>query len=573
MNTDKRNMMLALAFALAMAAGAAQAAAKPNILLILADDMGYSDVGCFGGEIKTPNIDTLAKRGMRATGFCTAPTCSPTRSMLLSGVDSHVAGLGNMGEFIKPPSSQVGKPGYEGQLNDRVVCMATVLRDAGYHTYMAGKWHMGEEKGVNWPVDRGFERDFTLMQGGGSNWDDMMYPNPAHPHLTFTLNGEPLKHLPEGHFSSQAYSDFIMKSVDEHKDDGKPFFAYLSFQAVHSPFGVPDDWLNKYSGQYDAGYEAIRAARIARMKDMGLLAKDVVPSPKLPRIPAWDSLPADKKKLSARRMEIYAAMLENMDYHIGRVVSHLKEIGKLDNTLIIFFSDNGAEPTELAMLVEKVFSPEGKKWFLDKFDQRPENWGKKGSAVDYGAAWAQAGVGPFFLFKGFVAEGGIRCPLIIAGPGVNHAGDINKSLIHVMDIAPTLYELAGAEHPSTKPGSKIAPLQGKSLVPLLAGKAETVRRPTDWIGWELFGNRAVRQGDWKILNILRAAGGTGDWQLFNVANDPGETKDLAKENPAKLNELIAVWEQYAKKNGVLLTGDGPYNRPGNKTTIEEDLAD
>jgi arylsulfatase len=199
---------------------------RPNILLIVADDMGYSDIGAFGGEIKTPNLDALAARGLRATSFYVGPTCSPTRSMLLSGTDNHVAGLGNMAEFLGP--KQKGKPGYEGHLNSRVATLATVLRDAGYHTYMAGKWHMGEEP-ENWPAARGFERDFTLLQGGGSNWADMKYPNPAHPRLTFTLNGKQLEKLPENHFSSEAYANFIMKSVDENKDDGKPFFAYLSF--------------------------------------------------------------------------------------------------------------------------------------------------------------------------------------------------------------------------------------------------------------------------------------------------------------------------------------------------------
>jgi arylsulfatase A-like enzyme len=572
--TRRQNLIVAacvstLTLLLGIVAPAHGADKKPNILLIVADDMGYSDIGAFGGEIKTPNLDTLAARGLRATNFYVGPTCSPTRSMLLSGTDNHVAGLGNMAEYLGP--RQKGKPGYEGHLNSRVASIATVLRDAGYHTYMAGKWHLGEEPG-SWPAARGFERDFTLLQGGGSSWDDMMYPNPAHPHLTFTLNGKRLEKLPENHFSSEAYANFIMKSVDENKDDGKPFFAYLSFQAVHSPFAAPDDWLNKYQGQYDKGYDALRASRIARMKEMGIVGKNVQPFPRLPNIPAWDSLTPEQQKLSARKMEIYAAMLSNMDYQIGRVLDHLKEAGKLDNTLVIFFSDNGAEPVELATLVESAFSPEAKQWFLENFDQRPENWGRKGSAVSYGPAWAQVGATPFRMFKHYVAEGGIRSPLIIAGPGVKHAGGINDSFLHVMDIAPTLYDMAGAEHPSKKPGSRIAPLQGKSLVALLAGSANSTRGEGDWVGWELFGNRAIRQGDWKILNILRAAGGSGDWQLFNLKNDPAESRDLAKQNPIKLKEMIAVWGRYAKENGVILTGEGPFAK-GKEALVKDDLYD
>lgn len=542
---------------------------KPNILIIVADDMAYSDLGCFGGEIKTPNLDRLAQVGGRFTNFCVGPTCSPTRSMLLSGSDNHVAGLGNMAEFLGP--EQKGKPGYEGHLNSRVASIASVMRDTGYHTYMAGKWHMGEEPG-NWPAALGFERDFTLLQGGGSSWSDMMYPNPAHPHLTFTLNGKRLVKLPENHFSTEAYANFIMKSMDENKADAKPFFAYLSFQAVHSPFAVPDDWLDKYKGQYDQGYEALRAARLVRMKELGIVGKDVQPFPRLPKIPAWDSLTPEQRKLSARRMEIYAAMLANMDYHIGRVLDHLKEAGQLDNTLVIFFSDNGPEATELASLVASAFSADAKEWFTKNFDQRPENWGKKGSTVDYGAAWAQAGSVPFRMFKGYVTEGGIRSPLIIAGPGVKQAGSLNDAFLHVMDIAPTLYELAGAEHPSKKSDRKIAPLQGKSLVPLLTGKSESVRGDRDWVGWEMFGNRAVRRGDWKILNLLRAAGGTGEWQLFNLKADPSETHDLAKDHPEQLKELIALWDEYAKNNGVILSGDGPFKR-GKEASVAEDLGD
>jgi arylsulfatase A-like enzyme len=542
---------------------------KPNILIIVADDMAYSDLGCFGGEIKTPNLDRLARAGGRFTNFCVGPTCSPTRSMLLSGCDNHVAGLGNMAEFLGP--EQKGKPGYEGHLNSRVASIASVMRNTGYHTYMAGKWHMGEEPG-NWPAALGFERDFTLLQGGGSSWSDMMYPNPAHPRLTFTLNGKLLDKLPEDHFSTEAYANFIMKSVDENQADAKPFLAYLSFQAVHSPFAVPDDWLDKYKGQYDQGYEALRAARLARMKELGIVGKEVQPFPRLPRIPAWDSLTPEQRKLSARRMEIYAAMLANMDHHIGRVLDHLKEADQLDNTLVIFFSDNGPEPTELATLVASAFSADAKEWFMKNFDQRPENWGRKGSAVDYGVAWAQAGSVPFRLFKGYVSEGGIRSPLIIAGPGVKQTGGVNSALLHVMDIAPTLYELAGAEHPSQKPNGKIAPLQGKSLVPLLAGKSGAVRGERDWVGWELFGNRALRRGDWKILHLLRAAGGTGEWQLFNLKADPAETHDLAKDNPDQLKDLVALWDEYAKNNGVILSGDGPFMR-GKEASVAEDLGD
>ena len=527
---------------------------KPNILLIIADDMGYSDISCFGGEIQTPHLDSLAKSGLRATNFYVGPTCSPTRSMLLTGCDHHVAGFGNMDEFAGP--KQKGKPGYEGYLNDRVVPVAKLLRDAGYHTYWAGKSHMGYEPS-QWPAAMGFERDFTLLQGGGSNWSDMTYPNPAHPKLTFTLNGKPLDKLPDDHFSSQAYTDFIIQCNKEHQADGKPFFAYLSFQAVHSPFAAPDEWLDKFKGAYDKGYDAIRVERLERMKKLGIVGKDSVLSPRLPTIPAWDKLTPEQKKLSARRMEVYAAMLANMDHHIGRVIDHLKDTGQFENTVVFFMSDNGAEPVELGTLVESVFNADAKKWFFENFDTSIENLGRKGSATDYGAAWAQVGSTPFRFYKAWTAEGGIHSPVIIAGAGIKNAGAIKPAVMHVTDFVPTFLDLARAKHPS-ETDTKLAPLRGKSLTPLLAGKTESVRTDEDWIGEELFGNRMIRQGEWKLCYILKTAGGSGEWELFNLKTDPGETTDLSKQEPAKTKALLALWEEYVSQNGVILTDDGPF---------------
>ena len=535
-------------------ASAAEPARQPNILLIVADDMGYSDVGAFGGEIETPNIDALAQRGLSATNFYVAPTCSPTRSMLLTGTDNHVAGFGVMSEYTGP--QQKGKPGYEGHLNQRVTSIATLLRDSGYHTYMAGKWHLGEEKG-QWPADQGFERDFTLMQGGGSHWSDMGYPNPQHPNLTFTRNGKLLDKLPDDHFSTAAFSDFITQSIDENKADGKPFFAYLSYQAVHSPFALPDDWIDKYKGRYDQGYDALRAERLARMKAMGLVGADVSLAPRMPNVPAWDSLTPEQKKISARKMEVYAAMVANMDHHIGRVLGHLKANGQLDNTLVLFFSDNGAEPVELLELAASV-DPAMKVWLEKNWDTRPENCGRKMSVCDYGAAWAQVGSTPFNYFKHYTAEGGIRSPLIAAGPGVVSDGQTTRAVLHVTDVVPTLLELAGVSHPSQRGGSDQAPLTGKSMQPVLVGKAQDIRSADEWIGWELFGNRALRQGDWKALSLLKAAGGTGEWQLYNLKDDPTESRDLASSQPAKLAELTRLWDLYASQNGVILTGDGPF---------------
>jgi arylsulfatase A-like enzyme len=527
---------------------------KPNILLIVADDMGYSDLGSFGGEIKTPNLDALAARGLRATNFYVAPSCSPTRSMLLTGTDNHVAGIGNMAEWTGP--TQRGQPGYEGHLNARVVSVATLLRAGGYHTYMAGKWHLGE-KPDQWPAARGFERDFSLLQGAGSHWPDMLGLLPSEPRVTYTKNGERVKELPADYYSSKDLTDFIIKSVDENDGDGKPFFAYLAYQAPHGPLAVPDGWRDKYKGRYDKGYDVIRAERLDREKGLGITGKDVVTFPRLPNISAWDKLTDEERREAARKMELYGAMIEYMDDQIGRLIGHLKKAGKYDNTLVVFISDNGAAGEDIGQLLTTL-APTAKDWFAKTFDNRSENWGRPGSCVEYGPAWAQVSSVPFRLFKGVVAEGGIRAPLIVSGPGVKHGGSLNHSVLHVMDIAPTLLEVAGVEHPVKQKGSKVAPPQGKSLWPLLADRAKAIRTDADWLGWELFGNRAIRQGDWKLLYLLKGAGGTGDWQLFNLRDDPAELHDLSEKYTEKREALLKLWDEYVKTNGVIVSHAGPY---------------
>lgn len=527
---------------------------KPNILLIVADDMGYSDLGCFGSEINTPNIDALAARGLRATNFYVAPSCSPSRSMLLTGTDSHVAGIGNMAEWTGP--TQRGQPGYEGYLNTRVVTVASLLRDSGYHTYMAGKWHLGE-KPEQWPAARGFERDFSLLQGAGSHWSDMLGLLPSEPRVTYTRNGEKVKDLPKDYYSSKGLTDFIMQSIEEKGQDDKPFFAYLAYQAPHGPLAVPDEWRDKYKGRYDKGYDAIRAERLDRQKKLGIVGKDVVTFPRLPNLPAWEKLTDDQRRLAAHKMELYAAMIEYMDAQIGRLVGHLKTAGKYDNTLIVFISDNGAAGEDMAELVTKL-APTAKDWFDKTFDNRPENWGHPGSCVEYGPSWAQVSSVPFRLFKGVVADGGIRAPLIVSGPGVRHKGAIADSVLHVMDITPTFLESAGIEHPAKKTGSTVALPQGNSMWPILAGRERVTRTDAEWLGWELFGNRAIRQGDWKLLYLLKGAGGTGNWELFNLKDDPAEMHDLSAKYPEKRDAMLKLWDEYVKRNGVIVSEAGPF---------------
>jgi arylsulfatase A-like enzyme len=527
---------LALGFGMAGAAGAQDD--RPNILLIVADDAGYADLGSFGGEIATPNLDALAAVGVRFTQFTTSATCSPSRSMLLAGTDNHVAGLGNMAEFVAP--NQAGNPGYEGYLNESVAPVSALLRDAGYDTFMAGKWHMGEEP-EHFPAARGFTRDLTLIPGGGSHLDDMWGAKGER--QLYTYNGEPIKALRPGFHSSVDYTQAIIDNIEEHRNDGKPFFAYLALQAPHDPFQLPDDWRDRYRGVYDQGYDQMRAARIERMKTLGILGPDATVFPRLPSVPAWDDLTDQEKRESARRMELYAAMVAHMDANIGRLIDYLKTAGLYDNTLIIFLSDNGPEGNLMQM---------GPPWDNSRF----EDWGREGTFIQYGPAWAQVSAGPFRMFKGFMSEGGIRGPMIIAGQGVQGSGRISDGFAHIMDVPATILDVAGVPHPDTYAGKPVADLQGKSMAPVLASADGTLRGPDEWVGWELFGNRAVRMGNWKLLWLCPPPG-TGDWQLYDLATDPGETVDLSAAQPELRDQMIRHWEEYAQKNNVILPSTSP----------------
>jgi len=518
---------------------------RPNILLIVVDDMGYSDIGSFGGEIRTPNLDGLARGGMIFTDFHTSPTCSPTRSMLISGTDNHLAGLGSMGESMAP--NQKGQPGYEGCLNDRVVSIATLLRDAGYFTCLSGKWHLGEKLEHD-PSRRGFQKSFTLLQGGASHFDDewMMYANYT---PVYRENGVRV-HVPRDFYSSQFYTDKLMEYLDGRKA-GKPFFAYLSFTAPHDPLHVPDDWLDRYRGRYDGGYDALRASRLERMKALGLIAPDAKPFPRLGNIPAWEKLTEEQKRMEARKMELYASMIENIDQNLGRLFEHLERTGDFEHTLVIFFSDNGANGHEM-----DSYPDTDQAWVERNSDNRYENMGRRFSRIATGPAWAQASMTPFRLFKAFPSEGGIRSPLILRGPGIKGGGR-SDAFAHVMDIPATMLDAAGIQHPgSTYRGRKVHPLRGRSLMPVLRGTSGVVYENDTAVSWELFGLRAVRKGDFKLL-WLPPPFGTGQWQLYDLSRDPGEMSDLSEKRPELRKEMMEIWDRYARETGVILPEKGP----------------
>jgi len=534
-------------------AGASQAAAgtprRPNVVIILGDDMGFSDMGMFGSEIKTPNLDALAKDGVRFTGFYTHASCSPTRSMLLSGVDTHVNGIGNMDEWTAP--NQRGVPGYEGFLNDRVVTLPQLLKDSGYHTYMVGKWHMGKAPDKI-PAARGFERDFSLLDGAGSYWN-MDNTSATSPKLVFTEDGRYLTQLPKGYYATKTYTDKLISFIDANKGDGKPFFAYVAHQAPHDPYHLPKEWRDRHVGEYDKGWNVLRQERLKRQIELGVVPPGTVLAERMWFVPDPIVMAPASRAILGRKMELYAGMMENMDFHVGRLIAHLKEIGEYENTIFIVFGDNGAEGADLFQMVAGTPGTLNALFAASKWSKTdPKDWGEPGSYPVYGPGWAQVSMTPFSQYKGMTAEGGIRNALVVSGPIVKRPkGSINGGLMHVADIMPTLLELAGASYPKAYKGQELPSLIGKSWVKMLAGGVESPRTDQDYMAWEIFGNRAVRQGDWK-LRWQWKPWGSGDWELFNVAADPGERKDLAAENPEKAKALLARWDEYAKTNNVIL---------------------
>ena len=510
------------AFAAPAVAPAADAPRRPNIVIILGDDLGYADMGAFGSEIKTPNLDALAMDGVRFTNFYTHATCSPTRSMLLSGVDTHLNGLGNMDEFMAP--NQVGLPGYEGYLNDRVVTLPQLLKDAGYHTYMVGKWHLGKAP-AQIPAARGFERDFSLLDGGGSYWD-MTNFTALTPRSVYTEDGRYLTRLPKNYYATKTYTDKLIGYIDANHADGKPFFAYVAHQAPHDPYHLPREWRTRHVGEYDKGWDAVRQARLKRQIELGISPPDAQLAERMWFLPDPILLAPVTRAILGKKMELYAGMVENLDFHVGRLIDHLKKIGEYENTIFVVFGDNGAEGNDLFAMIAGTPGTRDYLFGAIKWSQtEPNAWGDPGSYVSYGPMWAQVSMTPFSQYKGWLGEGGIRNALIVSGPAVKRPkGSINRGLMHVADLMPTLLEIAGAGYPKTYEGREMPALLGKSWGAVLAGQAESPRTEQDYLAWE----------------------------LFNLETDPGERKDLAAERPDKLKELVAIWDGYVRANNVIL---------------------
>ena len=522
-----------------MLAHAANPKAPPNIIVLVADDWGFTDLGAYGSEIATPHLDALAKQGAKFSNFHTASVCSPTRAMLLTGVDNHRNGVGNMPETT--PAAHEGKPGYEGVLNDRVVTLASLLKDRGYHTYITGKWHLGKTP-ATLPGKRGFERSFIQADSGSDNWENRTYMMLYDKAYWFEQDKE--VRLPKDFYSSTLFVDKAIDFIDAGRADGKPFFTYIGFQANHIPLQAPKAFVEKYKGRYDAGWAVLRQERHARAVALGLVPKDSA-MVTLASTLDWNALSADEKREQAKHMEVYAAMAEAMDHEIGRLVSHLKAQGQFDNTVFVFLSDNGSDPADPLKI------PASRAYVSMNYDTQAPMRGGKGTFSANGPSWASATVAPLQGYKYFAGEGGLRVPLVISGiPGMAK-DQLSLAFTHVTDIVPTLLDAVGIpNHQGSYQGKAVEPLIGRSMLPMLLGQSKTVHSAEQAIGYELAGSAALFKGDYKLVKNI-APLGDGQWRLYHLLSDPGEVHDMAASQPERFQAMLADYEAYAQANGVL----------------------
>ena len=523
---SKTCVSLSLAILAVLTLGCSQPASTPkppNVVVIMADDMGYSDVGSYGGEIQTPYIDLLAQKGLRFTQFYNAGRCCPTRASLLTGLYPHQAGMGSMVSSLDA-SPEEGP--YQGYLNNRSVTMAEVLRLVNYRTYMSGKWHVGEKQ-AHWPLKRGFDRYFGLISGASSYYE-IIKDQPRVRQIA--LDNEVWDPPETGFYMTDAITNYATRFIREHYDAYKrrtPFFLYVAYTAPHWPLhALPND-IAKYDGVYDIGWDSLRAQRFDRMKQMGIIDASMQLPPRPSAVPSWIDI--EDKELWSRRMEVYAAMVDRMDQGIGRIIQALDETRSLRNTVIFFLSDNGGSPEDVTRR---------------NLHDSTKSVGARGSYDAYREPWANASNTPFRYYKAWTHEGGISTPFIVYwGRGINEPGRIIHDEGHVVDIMSTIVQLSGSSYPSEVQGIPITPMQGKSLVSIFEGEK---RVGHDAIYWEHNGSRAMRKEFWKIV----APRNSEDWELYNLQTDRNELKDLADAHPEILVQLKQEWHIWADSVGV-----------------------
>lgn len=513
---------------------------KPNIIMILIDDLGYTDIGVFGGNIDTPNIDALAQQGVLFTNAHANPSCAPTRAALITGKDPHRVGLGSQ-NGIAPPGVPTTRLGYKGSLEGQFIGLAQVMKQGGYDTYQVGKWHLGKEADQS-PGSLGFDHYFTLLDGAASHYSDRsgisLAISPTGK-ATYVENGLPVTILPDDFYSTQYYTQWLLDSLKGRENTGKPFFAYLAFTAVHDPLHAPEGLISKYETFFKDGFDVLKEKRIQSLIEQGLISDSPVMTRWLKGTPAWDELSGMQQKDMAKRMAVYAAMLEYLDMEIGRLVSFLEDTGEYDNTLIVVMSDNGAAT------VPKTFYTKSKAdqdWQDKAYPlESLSDYGKKGSFTEIGTYNAQAVSGPYFGFKTSLFEGGTRVPLVVKVPGVQKK-NVNRQFTHISDLYTTFADYAGVDLTGQQE------LIGCSLKPAIQSQAEQACHKE--FGMAYMGWRAYWQGPWKLVFVSESFGGTGKSALYNLEQDPGEVNDLSKEYPEKVKELSDKWLAYAEENGI-----------------------
>lgn len=505
--------MLALTVPFAASATKTQ---RPNFIVIVADDMGFSDLGCYGGEIKTPNIDRLASEGVRFTQFYNCARCCPTRASLLTGLYNHSAGIGHMVD-------DMGTPAYQGYLNDRCVTFAETLRAAGYQTLMSGKWHVGEER-PHWPTDRGFDHYYGLISGASSYFQ-------LDTGRTMAIDDRPYVPASDGFYMTDAITENAIRMVHDAAAKPSPYLLYLAYTAPHWPLQAYPSDIEKYRGHYREGWDVLRQRRYNRQIAMGIIKPEWKLSPRYEKVPAWDTLTEKEKDEWDLRMAVYAAQIDRMDQDIGKLLKALEETHQLDNTIVFFLSDNGASAEE------KI----GKGVQANPEDPLP---GGPKSFTSYRTPWANLSDTPFQMFKHYTDEGGIAAPLIAWSPKyISRRNALEHTPAHVMDIHPTMLKLARGRYPAEFRGNTILPLAGDDLWPLVQGHKQHASRQ---LFWEHSGNRAFRNGDWKIISRFKEP-----WALYNMASDRTELKDVAAQEAERLHQMAQQWQLWADRAGVL----------------------
>jgi arylsulfatase len=527
----RRLLRVLVAAAFSLGTLAAQGAAA-NIVLIVADDLGYTDLGAWGSEIPTPNIDALAASGVQLMNFHASASCTPSRAMLLTGRVNHAVGYGANPAAVRRLPVLASRPGYAGRLPDDVVTLAEHLQTAGYATYLAGKWHLGEDAG-SLPPARGYERSFFLLQGGASHFADATGTMSHDPVSDYFDEGEPVAALPEDFFSTRFYTDRGLAYLDAERPEGTPFFLHLAYTAPHFPLHAPDDWIDRFAGVYDGGWEEVRDGRLARLREAGLpVGTQTHPLPEA--LGAWEDLTPEARRREARRMEIYAAMVAHLDAEIGRLLEALEARGELDDTIVVFLSDNGPEGNDVLAISGN------REWIPEAFDQRYENMGRPGSYVWMGRGWAHVSAGPLARYKSYLTEGGTRVPAIISWPAGIEGGRRSGTVVSAMDLMPTILDLAGLSGSAGDFG-----MQGESLATGLRDPSAAAARETP-LALEIYGNKAVWDGRWKLLWNWEEE----RWNLFDLTEDPGETADLAAAHAERVATMAAFWEAFAERHDV-----------------------